>query len=529
MAFVSDGHGCMHILSIPETGPATLSAAYELSTSTNINTNQSTPFRIHSVVDVSSSSAIVLLSSRFYAAHPEPLKAQLTSRRTAVPVQFDVWAVRISLPLPQAQGEIPQPMDILWRRRGEHVPISTEYDISCQAHLLIGGSVYRSVGVPARPSYEPSQDELAPIPRPDENLNMNENGTTKPPPYSWTQTNDEVTVAFPLSSTTDKSHIKITFSSRTLTVHVQRDDTSSSVAGPTHPLPHYSMKQLWDGIQPSTSFWTWDRKAENSFGLLTLHLDKQNDGTRWMQVFASAGASASPQDDTDMEVPETLDPSELYKIRESLEKYTSSLRDGEDASGMGLGRGIPSLGQGEIDDEVDTAIGRHAYITWVPAAADKLTSDGDVDEVPFSLLSTTVPGTTPSEISLIVKNGVDGVVFSLLSDSPSVPPTWTHTSTFSALAFVLASKQDTRFTYHMPSKAVLAFENGTKDRGGNVYIYRGSVRPGEKWAKQVVLKVGDGEGGSLLGVGAVRTSKGGYVLLCLCEAELVIIDVQNIL
>ena len=415
-------------------------------------------------------------------------------------------------------------MEIQWHRQGEHVPISTVYDVSRQAHILIGGSVYRPVEVPAPSSYDPSQGELAPIPRPDENLGMVENGSRNPPPYSWTQTNDEVTLAFPLPSGTDKSLIKVSFSSRTLTVHVKGAESFSSVAGSTPPLPRYSMKQLWDSIQPSTSFWTWDREAEHSYGILTLHLDKQNDGTRWMQVFSSAGASVDSQDDTDVEVPETLDPSELYKIRESLEKYTSPLSDGEDTSGLGLGRGVPSLGQGEIDDEVDTVIGRQAYITLVPAAeASTLSLDAD-REVPFSLLSTAVPGINSSEISLIVKNSLDGVVFSL---SPS-SPTWTHISTFPALAFVLASKQDTRFTYHIPSKAVLAFENGTRDRGGNVYIYQ-SVHSEDKWAKQVVLKVGDGEGGSLIGVAAIKTSEGGYVLLCLCEEELVMIDVQNIL
>jgi hypothetical protein len=243
-----------------------------------------------------------------------------------------------------------------------------------------------------------------------------------------------------------------------------------------------------------------------------------------MQVFASAGTSVSPQDDIDVEVPETLDPSELYKIRESLEKYTSSLRDGEDASGLGLGRGVPSLGQGEIDDEVDTAIGRQAYLTWAPAADTSTLGLDPDDEIPFSLLSTVIPGINPSEVSLVVKNSLDGVVFSLTVSSP-----WTHISTFPALAFVLASKQDTRFTYHFPSKAVLAFENGTRDRGGNVYIYRSIVRQEDRWAKQIVLKVGDGDGGSLLGVGTMKTNKGGHVLLCLCEKELVVIDVQNIL
>ena len=59
--------------------------------------------------------------------------------------------------------------------------------------------------------------------------------------------------------------------------------------------------------------------------------------------------------------------------------------------------------------------------------------------------------------------------------------------------------------------------------GGNVYIYQPTARPGDKWAKQAVLKVGDGSGGPLLGVGATKTQDGTPVMLCLCEKELVVI------
>lgn len=238
----------------------------------------------------------------------------------------------------------------------------------------------------------------------------------------------------------------------------------------------------------------------------------------------------------DVEVPETLDPSELYNIRESLEKYTNSLRDGEDAGGIGLGTGVPSLGQGEIDDEMDAAIGRQVYITWITAATSTMEDESTTipDDVPFSLLSTAVPGASTAELSLVIKNSIDGVVFSLQTTSipPAPVPIWTHTSTFPALAFVLASKQDTRFTYHISSKAVLAFDNGTRDHGGNVYVYRSNIAQKvgeEKWAKQIVLKVADGLSGSLLGVGALKTSNGEHVLLCLCEGELVVIDIQNVL
>jgi len=122
-----------------------------------------------------------------------------------------------------------------------------------------------------------------------------------------------------------------------------------------------------------------------------------------------------------------------------------------------------------------------------------------------------------------VKSGLDGLVYTLgAAAGPDDPPAWMHAATFSVLSFVLASKRDTRFTHHVSSTAVFAFESGSQDLGGNVYIYRGTgVR--EKWAKQAVLKVGGGSAGSLLGVGLVRANAENVAMLCLCEGELIVL------
>ncbi|KZP33603.1 hypothetical protein FIBSPDRAFT_1036140 [Athelia psychrophila] len=500
-AFVSDGHGSLFVVDIQESGPSRLCGSYEL----RVGSERAIAFRIHEVSEASPNSALIVLSSRYHTDEP-------ADRRKTVPVEFDLWASRISFSSSEPLIDT-QLMVASWRRRGGHPPINVHYDASRQAHLVLGGSMYRRAEMPAPSMYDPSDDELAPIPHTDENLDASDRSPAKPPPYSWTQSHDEVTIAFPLPSSTNKSDIHVAFSLRTLTVHVH-PLTETAV-----PHPHYSMKQLWDGIQTSTSFWTWDREAESSFGLLTLHLDKQNDGTRWMQVFSSAGTSVNPEDQSDIEVPETLDPSELSNIRESLEKYTTSLQNGQDASGLGLGTGVSSLADGEMDDEVDSSVGRQAYVTWVDANGTTLNPN---DEIPFNLLSTPVPGTS-SQMSLVVKNHIDGVSFSLPPSED--PPNWKHDCTFSALAFVLATKQDTRFTFHVPGKAVLAFENGARDRGGNLYAYR-SAPSGDKVAKQVVLKLSDGSAGSLLGVGAMQIA-GKSILLCLCEGVLVV--VRNLL
>jgi hypothetical protein len=505
MVFVADGHGHMYILELPETGTARLVGLYELSGENTTDASPlSLPFRLHYAVKVSDVYASALLSSRHYKnKQAEEESSPMNQKHT--PVEFDVWAVQPNLSLPNSSSEV-RKMSIQWHRRGGDVPIFTTYDDSREAYLLIASTVYRDIANPPPPSYNPSPDELAPIPRPEENLDSQSTGPEKPPPFSWAQTSDSVTVAFPIPSTTNKSDIKVTFSPRTVTVHVQGDSTLSM------PLPHYSHKSLWDSILPSSSYWTWDREAEHSFGLLTLHLDKQHEGTKWMQVFASEGVS-----DEDVEVPETLDPSELWQIRASLEKYTSALRQGEDASGLGLGRGIPSLAEGEMDDEVDSSVGRTSYLTWV--GKDGSSPTWKQADVPFTLLSTALPGSLNKKTSIIVKDDIDGAMFALDSGtSPESPPIWHHATTFSALSFVLASKRDTRFTHHISTKTVLAFESGLYC-GGNVFIYRGA-NVSEKWAKQSVLRVGDG---SLLGIAALKASSGRQVLLCLTERELVLL------
>jgi hypothetical protein len=93
------------------------------------------------------------------------------------------------------------------------------------------------------------------------------------------------------------------------------------------------------------------------------------------------------------------------------------------------------------------------------------------------------------------------------------------------MAFVLASKRDTRFTYHVPSKAVLAFEGGGAEYGANLYIYR-DAKPKSNLAKQAILKLTGNVSGSLLGVGAIRND-GETTILCLCEKELLIL--RNVL
>ncbi|KAF5360472.1 hypothetical protein D9756_004720 [Leucocoprinus leucothites] len=514
----SDGQGTIYVLALPDssqTGHATLVGSFVLPSTGSESVDS--PFRIHHVHQPSPLHVIATLSSRLYPSNP-PVS---TSGRHHNPVEFDVWGVKISL-LDVHADDTPARMEILWHRRGEEVPMYVAFVESYGLHLLLGGSDYRKLDTPPLPTYEPTPDEIAPIPRADE-LSVPSNLPQRPPPYSWTQTSDSVTVAIPLPSTTPKERIRVLFSPTTLTCHVDLDPSLPMPLGAV--LPRYSAKKLWDDISPSSSFWTFDRQAERSYGILSLHIEKQNEDTRWSHVFASAGTDSAA--DEDIDVPETLDPSELWNIREALEKYTAALQ-GEDISGLGLGQGVPSLAENELDEEVDSSVGRKAFITWVSDP----TRQGQQPEFlspqqspfPFQLLSTPIPGHTSDLTSLIVKSNIDGTVFELGGDisGSSQPPQWKHTATFPALAFVLASKRDTRFTHHIPGQCVFAFESGSNNRGGNVYIYY-PAGPKALTAKQSILKINDGRGGALMGIGSFTDNHGKAVIACLTEGELTLI------
>ena len=391
--FVADGHGMLYSLLLSgDSISGKILASYELRLE---SAPQPLPFQIHAAQRVLNDSTTLVLSARSYSGNPQ----ENPKRRDHV--EFDLWGVEI--PLTPTPTDNVQSLNCLWQRTGREVPVYSTYHKSPPSFHIFGVSPYARQGKPISQPYTPTPDEIAPIPRAGESLETE--AVQKPPPYSWTQTSDSITMAFPLPSTTSKSAIKVTFSQKALNLLISDDlqDFHYSLV----PLPRYIAKPFWDGIQPSTSLWTWDKVGEKGFGILTLYLDKRHEGTRWSQVFAP---HQTPSGEPEPEVAETLDPSELYNIREALEKYTSSLS--EDGSGLGLGQGVPSLGKGETDEELDSSVGRETFLTRIPLPTSQNQDTTDMeDQLPVTLLSTPLPGSIKLDDppSLIIKNDIDGL------------------------------------------------------------------------------------------------------------------------
>ncbi|KAG8714074.1 hypothetical protein FRC09_018033 [Ceratobasidium sp. 395] len=386
----------------------------------------------------------------------------------------------------------------LWALSGSSLPADIQFDEATNAYIVSSASPFQSTQDLSTAPPEPTKDEIAPIPRANEDLDSAPQLNVPPPhAYSWTQTDDSVTIMFPLPSTTTTSAIRITIARLHLTLAIITASLSSV------PLPKYSQCAWWAEVDPGASLWTWERapdERQTNVGLLTLHLEKKHVGTRWSHVFA---ASTGEPD-----VPETLDPSELASIREALEKYTAEL--------SGDGSAVPSLANPDADEELDAPgqVGQRVTVQRV----DALSGSAKIDQCEVSMLSTPLPITdSVADPSLIIRRDIDGLLFDFNSSA-----SWTHVSTFSALSFVLASKRDTRFVMHHKDRVVLAFESGSTHGTGNIFIYRGQQSK-TQWEQQSILSVASQTTGSLLGVAAIRSQDNNEILVCcLCEHQLVI-------
>jgi len=575
---LSDGAGRLFVIGVTARGGnllhGTLVAYYEIKASTmgpftSGSPGALIPLRIYDAFLLSSQDgkqvAQIITATKKFLTHEGLLWSEATKRATNAQLRFQLSALHLDLtaPLPEDPLSSPVPPVLRWSVFGDDLPIALPRFEGAYVAFASSQFCRDLVLKPRRTPRDPLPEEIAPIPRADENLDIS---PIRTPPYSWAQVGDSITVAFFLPVSTPKSHIRVSLAAKSLSLHIidppLPEDSVSPVA--SLPIPFFEKREWWDGIDSSASFWTWEKDGEtregrgeqrHTVGVLTLYLEKQHEDIRWPHLFSttqgktpSSGGPEQPSQEQDDDVAETLDPTQLLAAREALEKYTAALATGEDASGLGLGTGIPSLAREELDEELDEDVGRAVMCTWLDVShglGSGDSRDGDLEtaqespwplevlSLPIAISSQVAPGLqVGSEASVVIRRDIDGLLYSRAPDVQSDEPNglkfrWKHSATFPAMSFVLASKRDTRFAVHVNSSAALAFESGLAGAGsGNVYIYRG-VSVASKWGKQEILKVSGGSAGALLGVVALVDENNGerknMAFAALCENMLVIL------
>ncbi|KAK4700044.1 hypothetical protein P7C70_g6207, partial [Phenoliferia sp. Uapishka_3] len=548
---VSDGSGLLHILQVSKTDlkwSGTIERTYELVTDHEAAGGELMPFRLHSVGVPRAGKLLALLSTTVKVSQgplpkfPGPGGLGEVNRvKLPSTTEFDYRCVELVGMDDALSGhgttQATTELHLRWKVRSHDLPSFVKFLPESSTYLIGAPTAPVSdISVPSS-SIQPPASNLTSTP-----IDATPRSPTplpsgpKPPPFHWVQDTDSLTVAFAVPSDTPTSSIRVTFSRLFLSLLI--GSASSLLSSSATPVPRVSHKKFWDSIDPHSSVWTFDREAEgrdSSYGVLSLHLEKANPGTRWPDLFATSSGEEVSEAERELEgVMETVDPSELAKISESMEQWTQGVPGGVGADNEGLGQGVPtSLTGEEMDVEVDGDTGRQCVFTWVT----------DVEGQPpkivrphpsfhSSLLSTPLPVSPPpipSVSSIVIKNDVDGLAFTPPSSSAS---SWTHTTTFPALSFVLATKRDASFVYHLGETAVFAFDSPSSPSlsqagqglgsSGNLFVYFKPEGTRDPVGRQLVLRIGGPGSGALLGVAGVVLEGGATVMLALCENELVL-------
>lgn len=391
---------------------------------------------------------------------------------------FDVMLVRATLPL----HEEARAAELVWCVQcQEPVAYARITDGACllgaeapiESRSLAGGSVVGS----AIPASYGSSAALPPLQK---------------APYTWTQTDDTVIVALALPEHIRSEHIRLHFSLHGLSMSLAAA-TSPDTLAMTTPGEQalrsgkFTSQSVWAQLDPTGSVWTLEAGA--SMQLLTLHLAKAHEGTRWPHVFAH-----------DDGVLETLDPSELAAMLEGLDKYAQP---------------VPSstLLHDALEDDIADA-GAPLQLAWVAR-------DGHIDTAPAHTHALLARATPPSDPALLLQHDVDGQVF-----VPPLPLAWTawhHVATMPAISYVLASKRDVHPVYvyrGTPTPTVLAAEprhaRDAHSRGSYLYVYGAA---GPQHGTSYVWPVGNSKTGPVVSLTVAPDGR----IVCLCETALLVL------
>ncbi|GAC99314.1 hypothetical protein PHSY_006915 [Pseudozyma hubeiensis SY62] len=530
-----------------------------------------------------------------YQKGAQPAERSNTGRISGGGTSFEVQLVELNgvesatVEL-QNGGQETRSATVLWNAQGEEPLIMAKLD---EQQVLLGAeasfgtiSGKSTAAAELEESSRSGTSEAATEPRP-------ALSSRRPAPhFSWAQTSDTITLAFVLPNWITTSHIRSHFSLSALSLSLTQE-ALTLLDAPTSSLRlveigaelgstavaqdddltraakmiasgRYVSRSTWGEIDPTGSVWTLEKAKGVS--VLTLHLEKKHEGTRWVQVFADRTGSrkrsrsqmqssfqqakstfqhaiaghtideneeaegSDDGEDNEDDVPETMDPSELLSMLEGMEKYTA---DEDSAAGFGVDRtGLtsssgagsngetslsldqPSLLKDNLEEE-DANVGRPFVLTSISNPNGYQTSTAKESS---TLLATPLPSSDNDGSALVMKHDLDGAIFTCFSAG-----SWNHTSIMPALAFVLASKRDAQRVHIHQRRSgyvVLAFESAPQVTGGeggggagNLFLYYSAEEGDAKNAPSRVVRLADGKTGqdeaaglcgALLGVCAVK-------------------------
>ncbi|KAL0073950.1 hypothetical protein J3Q64DRAFT_1686455 [Phycomyces blakesleeanus] len=403
--------------------------------------------------------------------------AVVYSRVAEVASKFNIATVEMNVPTGNYTSTQHEILKVLHVQRGPEVPVYVAITKDGNHCILGSESSYENIHEEPKTMIIDSDEEEK------EDSNQNNDEQPKKAPYEWTQDGSDITIQFTIPQNTPKSAIACNLTHQHLSLVVQAEDVNLS----------FPYNKLWGPISVQDSTWTIDRAK----GVLSIFLTKQDEHARWPHVF-----------DMDDQVLESVEKERLAEMTARLAKFTTDYPESQSQQPEIASHPAAT----DMDEDVDEAGQPIHFLVYnrfghlveeIFSGGREWLSNGFRD-----------PDNKNGLASVGVKMDVDGLVFGFEEKRDGVATTieGVHRATFSAFAFVQASKRDSRFVRHDPYNNFAVIVESSR----NAYIYhRTGTRVNTE--AQTLIDLTQGHDTSVLGVQLILKN----VLMVLTETEVI--------
>ncbi|KAI7964100.1 hypothetical protein MJO29_004527 [Puccinia striiformis f. sp. tritici] len=459
---------------------------------------------------------------------------QTTPRKKLI---YTIYLVEIHIKPNPSQTETTLPFDldikIHTNLKGSDDLLSTHYDPINHRWCFRSTSEYTSYQEISESP--PEEDEK--VIKKEENMEIDQKSSAiTPHPYNWNQTLDSLTIIFVIPFSITSKSIKIDIRSNALhfklpgpLIPTQEETEQDNLDYLSNLFRYFGQEkqqgtelklELWDQINAEESTWFIESSSSTSGTTTTLTIEiEKRSKLRWPHVFK-----------IDTGVSEIMDPIELRSITENLAKYTSLTEEESNKQkrgGLGSLKGSEpstkdptypsiqntSLTAGEIDEEIDLGhndiLVTGMVMTWLTSPNQTDASNGTdwsvrvaQNGIPIHVISNPLkvinldddhPSEADHDSSIMIKSDIDGLVFNPPTDDTQ-DLQWTHTLTYPALAFVMASKREIWNSFYTPQFS-LVFETSSSGSSsftkslGNLFVYYRATSDRQPISTQRVIQL----------------------------------------
>ncbi|XP_022082345.1 nudC domain-containing protein 1-like [Acanthaster planci] len=420
LCLLADGAGTLYLLATADRDCAELST-WQVLYSGEV-CGPATPFvLLHSVAQADSASVhCLLLRIEEEQDRTTGDECEASTARTS----GNFAALLDWLTMSKPQGASSHQVSRRRKLKSKLAPFYAAVEATGQALFLAGEAEFKITEDSAKSATE---DQKQDIKEKDADISTN----TTHPQYTWTQTDDDVTLVFILPPSTPKSAVNLTLTPDTMQLSVKNGDELLSGA-------------LYRAVDVQLCTWTLENRK------LEVTLAKADEGPMWTEVVVGNHRGEY-----------VIDEDQARIIHDRLAHLTSDQLNPDPVPGGSQ----PGIGPHDLE-ECDALPDGYSTLVRLDGESHTVTNRASLSSHQFLFNAQLHPDKLPC---ICLRHDVDGLLWQpgMGADGQRSAP-WCHAATFNALGYVQASKRDRKYSCCPPgcSYAVVC------DCIRHLYVYR---------------------------------------------------------